>query len=107
MTAKYLFLSLIGIAVLFEATADILLKKWALGSRQIWLVVGLILYFIGTIFWAFSLKHEFLSKTISIFTVINLIAIILVGVLFFNEHLTFANKLGITLGIISVLLLEL
>jgi multidrug transporter EmrE-like cation transporter len=107
MIPKTLFLYLVGAAVAFEAVADILLKKWALGSKQLFLVIGLVLYFIGTIFWAISLKHEFLSKAISIFTIINLIAIILVGIFFFNEELSSINKIGIALGVLSVILIEL
>ncbi len=107
MLPKTLFLLLIGSAVTFEAVADVLLKKWALGSRQLFLGAGLLLYFIGTIFWAISLKHEFLAKAISIFTIINLIAIILVGIFFFNEELSSINKIGIALGVLSVILIEL
>lgn len=107
MPAKAIFIILVVAAVLFEAVADILLKKWSLENKNIILGIGLGLYFIGTIFWAYSLKYEFLSRAISIFTVINLIAVILVGVFFFHEELTPMSKIGIALGILSVLLLEL
>ncbi|PJE75724.1 hypothetical protein COV04_03385 [Candidatus Uhrbacteria bacterium CG10_big_fil_rev_8_21_14_0_10_48_11] len=64
-------------------------------------------YFIGTIFWAFSLRYDYLSKAISVFTILNLIVVVLVGVLYFNEQLSFVNKIGIVLGIASILLIEL
>ena len=87
--------------------ADGLFKKWALGDRGLFLAIGLGAYFIGTVFWAFSLKHEYLSKAISVFTVLNMVAIVLVGVLYFKEELSAINKLGICLGVGAVILLEL
>ena len=102
---KY-FLLIIFLAVLLEAFADILFKKWALHEGFLFLPIGVGLYAIGTIAWAYSLKFEFLSKAISVFTVLNLIVVVLAGVVFFKENLSFQNKIGILLGIVSVLLLE-
>jgi len=104
--SKIIFFGLILLAVAFEVIADVLFKKWALGSKDILVYAGLALYFIGTIFWAFSLKSEPLSKAISVFTVINLIVVVLVGVLYFNEDLSIISKIGIGLGIVSVALIE-
>ena len=105
--AKAVFFALILAAVSLEIIADIFFKKWAIENRNILLLAGLVLYFIGTVFWAFSLKYEFLSKAITVFTILNLIAIVLAGVLYFKEDLTAINKIGIGLGILSIILLEL
>lgn len=104
---KFIFLSLIILAVILEVIADIFLKKWALGNKNILLIIGLVIYFIGTVFWAVSLKYEFLSKAISIFTILNLIIVVLVGIIYFKEDLSLINKIGIIIGIISVILIEL
>lgn len=45
------------------------------------LILGMIIYFIGSVFWAVSLKYEIMSKAISVFTILNLLIIALVGVL--------------------------
>lgn len=103
---KYSFFGLIIIAVTLEIIGDIFFKKWALENHQWLLYLGLLIYFCGTIFWAFCLKQEFLSKAVSIFTVINLIAVVLVGTLYFQEELSLINKIGIGLGILSVILIE-
>ena len=71
------------------------------------MIIGLAFYFTGTVFWAVSLKYEFLSKAISVFTVLNLIAVVLVGVLMFKEDLSLLNKIGICLGVLSVILIEI
>jgi|SRR3989344_6426650 len=107
ITLKFIFLVLIALAVSLEVVGDILFKKWSLDSRNVFLYVGLLIYFTGTIFWAVSLKYEYLSKAISVFTVFNLIIVVLVGVLYFKEDLSLINKVGIGLGILSVILIEI
>ena len=103
---KYAFLILVLFAALFEASGDILLKKWTLFNEKIWFILGISVYFAATVIWAFALRYEFLSKAIIIVTVINVIAVVLFGVVYFNEHLSFTNKIGIVFGLISVALLE-
>ena len=106
MTLKFIFFGLIALAVVLEVIGDFLFKKWSVNNRNILLFTGLFIYFIGTIFWAISLKYEYLSKAISIFTVLNLV-VVLVGIIYFKEDLSFINKIGIILGITSVILLEI
>ena len=104
---KILFLSLIFIAVILETIGDVILKKWAIESRNILLLSGLVLYLIGSIFWTISLKYELLSKSISIFIIFNLVTIVLVGIFYFKENLSLINKIGIIIGILSVILMEM
>ena len=107
MTLKFIFFGLIALAGVLEVIGDFLFKKWSVNNRNILLFTGLFIYFIGTIFWAISLKYEYLSKAISIFTVLNLVVVVLVGIIYFKEDLSFINKIGIILGITSVILLEI
>jgi len=104
---KLAFFGLILLAVVLEIAADVLFKKWAIESRTFLFIIGLLLYFVGTIFWAVSLKYEFLSKAISVFTLLNLIIIVFVGTMFFNENLSFINKIGVGLGVFSIILIEI
>lgn len=101
------FILLLAPAVTLEVFADIFFKLWANNNRSLLLAVGIILYALGTLAWAYSLKFEQLSKAITLFTVVNLVAVILVGVFFFKENLNATSTLGIILGIISVVLLSL
>ena len=103
---KLIFFSLIFLAVILEVVGDVFFKKYSINNKNILLIAGLLIYFIGTIFWAFSLKYEYLSKAISIFTIINLIIVVLVGVIYFKENLSLLNKFGIILGILSMILIE-
>lgn len=101
------FLGFILLAVVFEVAADVLFKYWSINSRGLLLWSGIGLYAVGTVIWAYSLKLEYLSKAITIFTVVNLIAVVLVGVFLFKESLSLTNKIGIFLGILSVILIQL
>lgn len=107
MTTKYLFLILVLIATALEISGDILFKKWSVENKNIFLTIGLIIYFFAIISLAFSLKYGPLSKAISILTILNFVVIALVGILIFKEDLSIINKVGIALGILSVILIEL
>ncbi|MFA5125598.1 MAG: SMR family transporter [archaeon] len=104
---KIIFFSLILVATFLEVVGDVFFKKWSLGESNWILILGFVIYFIGTVFWAFSLKYGFLSKAISVLTILNLIAVVLVGVLYFKEDLSFINKIGIAVGVLSIILIEL
>lgn len=104
---KWIFISFILAAILFEAVADILFKYWTINAKGVFLWSGVLLYAIGTTIWAYSLKFEYLSKAISVFTILNLIVVILVGVILFKEDISSINKIGMMLGIISVILMQL
>lgn len=104
---KLLFYSLITLAAIFEGLGDVLLKKWSVsGNKHIFFVLGLVIYLIATVVWAFSLKHEFLSKSISIVTVLNTLFVVAVGVFYFKESLSWVNMLGIALAIVAIILIE-
>jgi multidrug transporter EmrE-like cation transporter len=103
---KITFFILIIMAAMLEASGDIILKKWAIDQKQFLFMIGIGVYFIATVVWAFSLRYEFLSKAISIITILNLVIVVLVGVLYFKEDLSMINKVGIVLGIISVILIQ-
>ena len=105
--SKLYFYGFIILATILEVGADILFKNWTLKNRNLLLFSGLALYFIGTVFWAISLKFESISKSISIFTILNLIIIVLIGVFLFKEKLSILNIIGLILGIISLILLDI
>jgi len=104
---KITFFCLIILAVALEVFADVLFKKWANSNKLYFVIIGFIIYLAGTIFWAFSLKYEFISKAGAVFVLLNLIGLALVGLLIFKEHLSVLNWVGIFLGLISILLIEL
>lgn len=71
------------------------------------LVLGILAYTAATLFWAFSLKYQSLSKAMVIFAVLTLIVGILVGVFFYKEELSALNIVGIVIGLTSIIFLEM
>jgi multidrug transporter EmrE-like cation transporter len=104
--SKPLFLILIIIATIFEIGGDVLFKKWAIENKNLYFVIGFIIYIFAILALALSLKYGSLSKAISILTIINFVVIALVGLLIFKEDVSLLNKVGIALGVISVILIE-
>ena len=107
VNTQVLFLAAILVATIFEVIGDILLKLWAVNNGVHLLLLGLITYYVGIVFWALSLQYDYLSRAISIIVILNLILVVLVGVVMFKEQLSLVSKIGIGLGILSVVLLEL
>ncbi len=94
------------LGVFFEISGDIVFKKWTIENKTILMWIGFIIYSVGALFWAFSLKYEMLSKAISIFTILNLVIVSLIGIVIFKENLSVASKIGIVLGLVSIVLIE-
>lgn len=106
MSAKILFWMFTLLGVGLEIVGDVFFKKWTIGGKPLLMWVGFVIYAAGALFWAFSLKYEMLSKAISIFTILNLVIVALIGIIFFKENISALSKFGIVLGIISIVLIE-
>lgn len=107
LSPRIIALVLILISVMFEVGGDIFFKLFSVDNKYSFFFIGLGIYIIGGIFWAVSLKYDFISRAASIFTLLNLLILVAVGVMFFNEQLNLANKIGVMLGVLAVILLEI
>ena len=104
---KYFFIILVIVVSVLEIAGDILFKEWSLQKKNIYLIIGTILYMGATIFWAFSLKYQNLSKAVVIFGVLTVIIGVLVGVFFYKEPLSLLNIIGVVFGLACIILLEI
>ncbi len=102
-----IFYILILTAVLLEVAGDFFFKKWSLSDNLTTLLVGFGVYFLGGVLWALSLKYEALSKAIIIFTLLNLILVVFIGLFWFKEQISIWAKIGILLGLTSIVLLNI
>jgi small multidrug resistance pump len=107
MITKVLFWTFLLLGVTLEITGDVFFKKWTIENKSLLLWAGFAFYAIGALFWAFTLKYEMLSKAISVFTILNLVIVALIGVLFFKENISTVSKIGVFLGVVSIILIEL
>ena len=93
-------------AVIFEAAGDLLFRKWGLEQRWPVFVASLLVYNLAAVIWGLSLRDLQVSTAIVYVGVINVVLVAVGGVLFFREHLTGSQLVGIGLGIGSLILLS-
>lgn len=65
----------------------------------------MIIYALTAFGWFYVMKHIKLSTLGIFFALTNIILLALVGVVFFKEHLSLYDIVGIILGIISIIIL--
>jgi len=71
-----------------------------------WFIIGFVLYASTAIGWFFVMKNIKLSTLGVIYGVTTIIALTIVGVLFFKEHLNIYEIIGIIAGVSSIILLS-
>jgi len=106
MSPKILFWIFTLLGAGLEIIGDVFFKRWTIEHKSMLIWAGFFIYAIGALCWAVSLKYELLSKAISIFTVLNLVIVSLIGIFFFKEDISVLGKIGILLGILSIVLIE-
>jgi len=105
------FHALLLLAVLLEGTADCLFRKWGLARQNgegtwMFFLVTLGIYMAGAICWGLSLQFQAVSRAIIGFAVLNVVMVVFAGVWLYGEHLSTANRIGIVLGLCSLVLVE-
>jgi len=106
MNRRLLFFAILSAGVLLEVAGDVFFKHWAETEKRFILGIGFALYALGSVLWAWSLKFEDLSKAGTLFMLLNVVCIAVVGVVIFKERLSAMNVAGIALAMVSIYLLE-
>lgn len=107
ISPNHVALILIIIGASIEVFADIFFKMWSDKGGNYLIVAGILLYLIGTGCWVTSLKYETFTKSGVIFLLLNITLLSLTGVFFFKEDISTINKIGILLGIVSIIMVEM
>ena len=93
---------------LFFAAGEFFSKKFALNPRAIMVVYILLMYILGTLaLLPAILQKNQLSIVGAIWSVLSLLATVLIGLLIFGERLTVIVIIGIITAVIAVTLLSL
>jgi len=97
----------LAVLIFFEAIADIFAKEWSLGNRSIFYAgASLLAYLLANTSWLIALKHgSGLARGAIIFSVASAILASVIGIVFYKEHLSTVQILGILLGIVSIFLI--
>jgi multidrug transporter EmrE-like cation transporter len=106
------FYAFLVLAVVLEGSADLLLRKWGLdraagGGRWVFFALSLAVYMGGAVCWGLSLQYREVSRGIVAFAVLNVLAVAVAGVFLYGEELSPVNRVGIALGLCSLVLVEL
>ena len=107
MSANNIGLVLVFIGATVEVFADIFFKTWNDKGGNHLIVAGILLYLVGTGCWVSSLKYLTFTKSGVIFLLLSIIMLSLTGLLFFKDDLSIINKVGILLGIVSIIMVEM
>ncbi|MCY1282514.1 4-amino-4-deoxy-L-arabinose-phosphoundecaprenol flippase subunit ArnE [compost metagenome] len=89
------------------AIGQVALKVGADGKRALveffngWIVLGLLCYGVGTLLWTFSLSRAGLTVVYP-FTALTFVLVYLAGIVVFDEHVGYAQWLGIMLILVGL-----
>lgn len=86
---------------------DVVMKKWVNQSGWHLYFAGLMIYFVGLNFLAYSFKYKNIGVASLIFVLFNIVTLCFVSWVYFKETLSLLQILGIVIGLISVVILEL
>ena len=104
--SKKMIYGLLLAAVAFEVTGDLMFRKWGIERQWPQFVLSLIIYNLGTIAWGVSLLFMEVSTGIVILGVLNVVLVFAGGVVFFHEHVSVMQAVGMLLGVASLILLS-
>lgn len=86
---------------------DIVMKEWIINNSYYWYSSGIVMYTLGLNFLAQSFRYKNISVASVLLVIFNVITLTLVSFFFFSEKITIQKIIGIALGLISVIILEM
>lgn len=86
---------------------DLILCYWAKTGNLPSLILGLLFNIIGIIFYANTLKLETVGIATTIFLASNIVAVTVLGILFYNESVSWMQVGGIVLILFAIVLIEI
>ncbi len=90
-----------------EVTAMNFLKQYAMTSKATYLFIGIICYGIVATLLARSFRYDDMAVVNVMWTSSSMVLILLLGVIFYKEHINIAESLGILLVVAGVSVLRL
>lgn len=97
-----IFLSLVGVV------GDFFIKLSGSGAKFMelkWFIIGFLIYALTAFGWFYVMKNVKLATLGVFYAISTVIFLTIVGVIFFKEHLSIYEIVGVITGIISLVLL--
>ena len=102
------YIAWLVLSALLFAFGEYLSKKFALAPSFSYVALIVFIYALGTLAWLPAiLQKNQLSIVGAIWSVMSLLATVLIGVIIFDEHLNALAVAGLVLGFLAILLLSL
>jgi multidrug transporter EmrE-like cation transporter len=83
-----------------------LIKKYILNGNMLLLVLCLLFYTVMIAIYIKLLRNDGLSKVYTLVQILQVILVVLMGILFFNEKLSLNIIIGLLFGIVAIYLLN-
>ena len=104
---KFKELGLLFIGGIILTIGDIVAKEWIhTGGNYLYIFI-MLMYLVGMFFLVSSYKLENIEIASTVLIIFNITTLTLIGILLFNEEISLKKIIGISLGLIAVILLEL
>ena len=93
--------------IALEALAEMSLKQWAVTQRARFVLAGCVMYVLVALLFALTLRTEAsgLVQLNTLWQVGNIVLITCVAVLVFGERLSYKHMLGVSLAVVSTVLM--
>ena len=86
---------------------DLMMKKWVEGGNFFIYGLGLFIYLIGMVFLSQSFKFKNIAVASLMLVLFNIITLLIVSWFLYQEKLSTIQFVGIFLGLVSIVILEL
>lgn len=104
---NYLPIVILATGGIILTVGDLVMKKWVNTNSTIFYVIGLFIWIIGLLFLAEGFKFKNIAVASLIFNIINIVTLVIFSWVYFKENLSTTEMIGIFLGILAIILLEI
>ena len=108
MTQLIFGFSFAFVTALVVLAGDYVIKVAADDGRPVWsgyVVIGCAIYAVSAIFWFYAMRHATLAQAGVAYSMITLLALCLMGVIWFNEELELREYAGIACALAAMVLM--
>lgn len=100
---ELLFIALI---IASETAGQGFLKEYATDAHPQFLALGVVCYFVVVMLLSRALQYDGMGAVNLIWSVMSIVAVFIVGMLFFHEHVTTLQITGISLSLMGIAILH-
>ena len=107
LSAKFSVSLLLLVSALLVVVGDVFAKYWSLNQKTSFFIIGVLGYFLSGVVYIPTLLRKGLVITGMVYSLFSIVGFLIVGLIFFKETLTLLQGIGVMLGVIALILLNL